>query len=86
MVMFTVSLVAVQTPLLIVQAKTYVPGIIPVTVVLSLVESEIAGTFGPFTKDHNPDPVVAALQPSERCQHCRDFDRDLHLQQSEDHI
>jgi hypothetical protein len=55
-VIVTVLDEGVQAPLLMVHWKTYIPGIILVTVVLNKVGLVIAGEFGPLTSVHNPVP------------------------------
>ena len=61
MVICTLSVEALQIPLVIVQAKTYTPGIIPVTVDVSLEGVVMVGVFGPLTNAQLPVPVAAVF-------------------------
>jgi hypothetical protein len=63
-VMVTLFELGVQLLKLIVQVKTYTPGIKPVTVVLGAEGVVIVGVLGPLTKLQLPVPVVGVLPAS----------------------
>jgi hypothetical protein len=63
-VIVTLLILGGHTPLVIVQLKTYTPGIRLVTVDIGEPGVVMTGMFGPLTTAHTPVPITAVLPAS----------------------